>query len=259
MRTHTRFFIRSLFLIALSDAQVGPAAAQACPGGVCPVVEVRGNASFGPTILCRGSACGDLLLTMQIEAYLELDSPPLSDDGPPIDRNWFCARLRADKPGNCSGTGSGPDIPGVTTSNLGLPMSAAEYLLTSNVNGCGTGSLLESIANQLGAGVFPTYSSNPDNPIAGSSLSFRSACNNHDMCYVGGESRSVCDMTFGNQMASACNATFAGTNYHQVCMGYRDAYSSAVTLGGEPAYAAAQAVRECGIWHQNMETNQCPK
>lgn len=241
---HTfRWTIISILLLAFHSG----VQAQACPGGVCPPVEVRGPAGGGSNVICRGSACAGILSSMQEAAYFDMaydQQGPIEPTDIPVDRGQFCANLKTSKPAGCGSVA--PPVPLVNTS--------IATFARDNANGCGDGSWSVIFGNQIAQLLLSSYSGDPNTPITG--VSFRSACNAHDACYAGQGVRDTCDTNFSNALNNVCNGT--GT-VAPTCRGYANAYSAAVRLGGLAPYMQSYATQQCALWHKNMEENSCQK
>jgi hypothetical protein len=77
---------------------------------------------------------------------------------------------------------------------------------------------------------------------------FRPGCNNHDICWeTCNNSKAACDFAFGNDLRSACLATYGVFSLKfAACLHVANIYESGVTLfGGEPYDAAQKKDCEC--------------
>lgn len=240
-----RRLVLGFALLALSNG----AFAQACPAGVCGTVEVTGTGVDGRQIICNGPACANILDYLRSLAIFEMDYIPVDIGDVPVDRNALCSALASSKPADCGSTP--PPSPGIN-------MTPSTFLL-NHTNGCGDGSWRTSVLSGLGYLFLEAYSGDPNTPIVGSTVSFRNACNAHDMCYAGGEIRATCDQVFGDNLVEVCEGSFsAGSQGHGTCMSFASTYLDAVQTGGGPPYQNAANERACAIWHKDMETNECP-
>jgi hypothetical protein len=83
----------------------------------------------------------------------------------------------------------------------------------------------------------------PDFPMG---ANFRSACNNHDLCYgTCGSNKGTCDSKFQKALQTACAQKFSGHDPVSkiqlgICSTLADDYWSAVVLGGQGAFDSAQ-------------------
>ena len=89
----------------------------------------------------------------------------------------------------------------------------------------------------------------PNNPVG---ADFRTACNNHDICYgTCGSNKKTCDSTFLGELNAACDKKFNnfwGKISHGLdnCYIAAGIYYGAVALGGSGAFnSAQQAACDC--------------
>ena len=224
-----------------------PAAAVQAQTTLPPVVVVAPSGA-GSNIICRGMACASILEELQAQSWYDMQTDqqsPIEPTDVPVDRGMFCNQLRGSKPAGCGATPA--PVPLVNTT---LSSYQANY-----ANGCGDGGLFASIGSFVAEILISAYTGDPNNPMTG--ISFRSVCNVHDACYAAQGDRGACDSDFPTGLANICSAHSGGVRDN--CNGFAHAYSAAVTFGGGSAYASAGAAYQCALWHNNMESNQCPK
>ena len=119
--------------------------------------------------------------------------------------------------------------------------------IPSLTNGCGTGSVVESVLSKYGEiKNYGGYSGNQHEPISG--YSFRAACNNHDACYSFGGGRGACDTTFHNTLTDICDGDYK-------CTAFADFYGSAVKIFGEEPYGEAGLVQQCREFQKDYKKN----
>lgn len=240
-RLRRKTILTVLFIAGVTLAQSTP---------ILPPVVVTAPRVSGGNVLCRGTACADIIANMQSNPPFVIDHMPPIDEVP-VDQTLFCAALQGTKPAGCLASYNPP--------TPGFGMNNAQYA-ASHANGCGDGGIATYALAAIGPGVSPVFSGNLDTPFVGTSLSFRNACNEHDTCYASESSRGSCDVAFGTALTGVCGNTFSsGSANHLTCTGFRDVMSGAVIIAGQTAYAAAQTNRACAFWHSDMEANQCPK
>lgn len=211
-----------------------------------PPVIVTGTRIGGGDIICRGDDCASVLADLQNQAKgdmeYEVSLPP--DYDVPIDMTKMCAALKASKPANCSYS-SPPPSPGISVPGQ----------LAYQPNGCGTGKMANVFADAfLEIATRPTYSGDLQAPYPG--VSFRGACNGHDVCWASGNPKSDCDYAFRADMIAACGGDSAANN---VCIGFSGLYHGAVTNTGpaQTAYNSSMADRTCALWASDMRENGC--
>lgn len=209
-----------------------------------PPVVVTAPALPSGNVLCSGNGCALLLLTMQdqIREDLATAEEPLGPDAPPIPRNEFCQRQRAEKPASCPTSGP-PAVPFV---NIGLDTYQAYH-----TDGC-YGSWEGGIAGDLPWDLQPQF--NPNQPM--SNANFGGACSAHDACYAAQLGHSFCNSTFINTLNTICSGLGSASGQ---CNRFASAYVSALARSGGDAYIAHQQNTACALWHHDMEQNQCPK
>ena len=216
------------------------------PVQTMPPVTARGVTVDGVAILCRGIECADILHTMQLSSPYPPNTASMGDEDIPVDGNQFCAVLKNNKPSGCSYSNP-PASPGIS-----VPGQPAY-----KPNGCGTGKMANVFADVfLEIATRPTYSGDLQAPYPG--VSFREACNGHDICWATGSpnSKSSCDYAFRADMITACGGDSAANN---VCIGFSGLYHGAVSNSGpaQSAYNSSQADRVCALWASDMRENAC--
>lgn len=204
-------------------------------------VVVVGQRIGGGNVICRGMGCASILQEMQDQARinLELDTQYAALEDPPVSGTQFCSALRNSKPAGCS-LSSPPPSPGLGTN--------------WQPNGCGTGRLQRMFLDRaLEGAATHTYSGDVDAPYPG--VSFLAACNAHDLCYAVAGGKDNCDLTFRNNMVSACSS--AGNN--AVCQGWASNYHGAVSTldAARSAYITSTSERSCALWAKDMQENGC--
>jgi len=237
-----KFGVLALALIALP-------AFQGSAQTTLPTVFVTAPRVGGGTIICQGSACGEMLRGLQSirlqEMHYNQDFPDMGLlEEIPIHQSKFCASLKAAKPSGCSQTNP-PPSPGITV--VGKP--------PYQPNGCGTGKLANVFADALlEVATRPTYSGDFQSPYPG--VSFKQSCNGHDSCWAAGGNKQSCDFAFRQDMVSACGGESASNN---VCLGFAGLYHGAVSNTGaaQSAYNNSIADRSCAVWAENMRSNSC--
>lgn len=209
-----------------------------------PPITVVAPTTDGGNIVCMGSGCASVLSALNNSGYNPFYKDHLTpEDGEgnsDADRARFCSKLKKDKPKNCTV---------LLWPTLNYP-SAPGFDPNWSPNGCGTGAIANAIAggflNYL-MGNFHTM----DEPYEG--ISFRSACNSHDLCFgTIGSTFSGCNSAFRTDMNSACGSTYG-------CKIYADVYHFAVSTDkfGKAAFKNSQAASQCASWAKQMELNRC--
>lgn len=81
-------------------------------------------------------------------------------------------------------------------------------------------------------------------------VNFQPACNGHDICYETClESKSTCDVTFGDQLVDACIAGYSGSFLRETaCISLAGTFQLAVTVAGGSAYEEGQK-KDCECCH----------
>lgn len=100
----------------------------------------------------------------------------------------------------------------------------------------------------------PTYSSDFQAPYPG--VSFRAACDAHDLCWASGGARGVCDVNFRMDMEVACGGAHPSNN---ACLGFQGIYHFAVANTGpaNTTYNNSLAERSCALWASDVRENNC--
>lgn len=106
--------------------------------------------------------------------------------------------------------------------------------IPSTVNGCGTGSFLESLVTNRLTGT-NGFTGNVDEPLAG--FSFETACNSHDICYNSSSGQANCDLNFHHSLTEVCSS-----NYD--CETFANLYGSLLRTFGREPYTVAGKTQE---------------
>lgn len=224
----------------------GKATAEVYP--LPPVKVIADRVTDGSTIVCRSTLCEGVVIQMA--------PPPLEyvdvflSEGPDevesvIDKEEFCAALKAKAPANCS-VDNPPSVPGFDPN--------------WSDNGCGDGSIQAAIGSALLDYVVPQYTGQLTTPLPG--VSFADACRSHDACYSsfglwgGTQSKGICDVGFDIKMGHVCQGVTSAITRNQ-CYSVKSAYLFGVQEGGGKAFTNAQAALACAAWAHDMEENEC--
>jgi len=126
----------------------------------------------------------------------------------------------------------------------------SSWTFPAATNGCGAGGVLEDLVFGRARSQY-NWNDDINEPISGKS--FRSACNNHDVCYSSQHDRLSCDKAFREQMYAACNG--AGVT----CTDAADIYYVAVRgNSATSAYIRAGQASTCRRVQQSYTANSCP-
>lgn len=151
-----------------------------------------------------------------------------------------CDTIRANSPGYCAANYS---------SIARLRNFPNTWQFPATTNGCGSGGILEDLAFNV---VRRDHNWNDDinEPILG--RSFRSACNNHDICYNNQQDKASCDSVFRRAMESVCGG-------NADCLVASDFYHGAVRGNlATSAYIRAGQAATCSRIKQSYAANYCP-
>lgn len=169
------------------------------------------------------------------------DAASISDDPEsPLTKDQICKAIKDYAPSGCNVNNFAP-APGLPSPTQG----------SWAPNGCGPGGWKSDLLSALLAGLNPlSYSGDLNHPIAGSSISFEGACNDHDACYTSFTDKTSCDGTFRSDLTAVC----AGNS---TCNSFRDQYYNAVDRYGQGSYNEDRAQLQCALYGSNYHENQC--
>jgi len=190
----------------------------------------------GVTVVCRGSACGELLESLGGVKFKSIQLMPEFIPETFLTKAQVCGALRSRShhAGSCN-TSSPPSVP----------------IIDPNwqPNGCGDGSTGARVATVL-IGILPPLGGNLNTPLTG--VSFVSACNSHNRCYGMGGIKANCDNLFGSNFNRICTASgVAG------CSSLAAAYTTGIVTQGQDAYDASLAGRSCAEYARDVNENGC--
>lgn len=206
-----------------------------------PRVVATGTFDNGGIAFCFSAGCG-LAMVGSTERNGDLALEESLDSEQAIDHEAFCKALKAKRPSNCD-AGDPPSTPGLDPG--------------WQPNACGTGGASNLL---LDSGMHVVYSDNYSGdfnaPYPG--ISFKTACDAHDLCWGVAGDRANCDANFDAAMRAACGVLVSPSS-NTVCNGFAGAYFSAVatTNIGNQNYAASVAARACAIWAYEIKINGC--
>ncbi len=201
----------------------------------------------GGTIICRGYECRDALSALQAWGSTGLEQEASVADGAgglEVSKPQLCSSLKNKKPQGCNFS-SPPASPGITVAGQ------APY----EPNGCGTGVFTNWLLDKiLEISHGQSYSGDLNEPYEG--VSFRAACNAHDVCWASGGDRGQCDLAFQASTWSACSAV---ADPNGTCRGWSSSYHGAVsnTNASHSAYETSTENRQCALWAMDMRENGC--
>lgn len=155
-----------------------------------------------------------------------------------------CSTIRANTPSYCTGyswVGPHDHMPA-------RRYDAGTWSFPTIANGCGAGGIFEAGAFQGGRSLY-NWSDDMNEPVTG--YSFRSACDNHDVCYSNQRDKQTCDIAFKEEMDMRC-----GTSWD--CQMASSIYTAAVHSSvGSSAYIQAGKERTCRSIQHESAANSC--
>jgi len=216
------------------------------PAGGIEVITITGQRIGGGSVSigfsCASMMCGAMQDSMSSWMRDQLARYAQRFIEPEEVTERVCDTIRAMSPGYCRTNYASVRLNSYFPNTWSFPPIA---------NGCGSGGILEDLAFNA---VRRDHNWNNDinEPILG--RSFRSACNNHDICYNNQSDRNACDTNFWNEMKAVCTGesgskcSEAATAYHFAVRG-----NSATS-----AYMRAGQAATCSRIKQSYSANSCP-
>lgn len=189
-------------------------------------------------VSCSGLECK--VSANQLANTIKEQMDKYAQEAPKIEevKQSFCSSMEGKMPSHCS-----VYKPRAITPSRNPYLFQFKLIIPPITNGCGVGSALEGIAAKL-----VTIDGFTGDINAPAGPSFLSACNNHDTCYSGDLSQTLCDNSFKEEMYSACSGL-------ERCEEMADGYYGAVRTVGYKAKAEAVKENQCRKFSSDYDRN----